>query len=46
MTTDEMHHGQRVAAMGNVLLQERQTCLDRAILMSRSIDAARDAPQE
>jgi len=35
-----MHHGQRDAARGNGRLQERQTRLDRDILMSRSIDAA------
>lgn len=31
--------------LGKVLQQERQTCLDRAVLMTRSIDAARVAPQ-
>jgi hypothetical protein len=46
MTVDEMHQGQRAAARGRVLLQERQSCLDRAIRMTRSIDAAHVAPQE
>lgn len=39
-TTDEMHQGQRTAALGNERLQERQTRLEREILMSRSIGAA------
>lgn len=42
---DETHQGQRIAARGKVLLQARQTCLDRTVLMTRSIDAARAAPR-
>lgn len=40
-TIESMHHGQRDAARGNCRLQERQTRLDRDIVMSRSIGAAR-----
>jgi hypothetical protein len=40
-----MHQGQRAAALGSKRLQERQVRLERNILMSRSIDAARSAPQ-
>jgi hypothetical protein len=41
-----MHQGQREAALGSRRLQDRQMRLERDILMSRSIDAALQAPQE
>jgi hypothetical protein len=43
-----IEHGREMVGqqrLGKVLQQERQTCLDRTVLMTRSIDAARAAPQ-